>query len=183
MMFNNSTYYYIIIIIIRYVLYYTGKGIKMTDKEVRRLSRAQLLEILVAQGKEIEELKAELAATRKKLEDRTIEIEKSGSLAEAALRLNGVFEAAEEAAKQYLENIRRLSGEQEQVCARMEAESKKKARAMLLKAEERCRAREREADAYWDSMSEKLQKFYDDHEGLYQMLQHSMRKPEEKSTK
>lgn len=111
MMFNNSTYYYIIIIIIRYVLYYTGKGIKMTDKEVRRLSRAQLLEILVAQGKEIEELKAELAATRKKLEDRTIEIEKSGSLAEAALRLNGVFEAAQRAADQYLENIRRSAGE------------------------------------------------------------------------
>ena len=50
---------------------------------------------------------------------------------------------------------------------------------MLLKTEERCRAREREADAYWDSISDKLQKFYDDHEGLYQLLQHSMRKPEE----
>lgn len=83
----------------------------MTDKEVRRLSRAQLLEILVAQGKEIEELKAELAATRKKLEDRTIAIEESGSLAEAALRLNGVFEAAQRAADQYLENVRRSAGE------------------------------------------------------------------------
>ena len=155
----------------------------MTDNELKKLNRTELLELLVEQSKRIDELQSRLDEAEAKLAERQILLDKAGSIAEASLRLNGVFEAAEEAAKQYLENIRRLSGEQEQVCARMEAESKKKARAMLLKAEERCRAREREADAYWDSMSEKLQKFYDDPEGLYQMLQHSMRKPEEKSTK
>ena len=155
----------------------------MTDNELKKLNRTELLELLVEQSKRIDELQSRLDEAEAKLAERQILLDKAGSIAEASLRLNGVFEAAEEAAKQYLENIRRLSGEQEQVCARMEAESKKKARAMLLKAEERCRAREREADAYWDSMSEKLQKFYDDHEGLYQMLQHSRRKPEEKSTK
>ena len=155
----------------------------MTDNELKKLNRTELLELLVEQSKRIDELQSRLDEAEAKLAERQILLDKAGSIAEASLRLNGVFEAAEEAAKQYLENIRRLSGEQEQVFARMEAESKKKARAMLLKAEERCRAREREADAYWDSMSEKLQKFYDDHEGLYQMLQHSMRKPEEKSTK
>ena len=154
----------------------------MTDNELKKLNRTELLELLVEQSKRIDELQSQLDEAEAKLAERQILLDKAGSIADASLRLNGVFEAAEEAAKQYLENIRRLSGEQEQVCARMEAESKKKARAMLLKAEERCRAREREADAYWDSMSEKLQKFYDDHEGLYQMLQHSMRKPEEKRT-
>ena len=155
----------------------------MTDNELKKLNRTELLELLVEQSKRIDELQSRLDEAEAKLAERQILLDKAGSIAEASLRLNGVFEAAEEAAKQYLENIRRLSGEQEQVCARMEAESKKKARAMLLKAEERCRAREQEADAYWDSVSEKLQKFYDDHEGLYQMLQRSMRKPEEKSTK
>mgnify|MGYP000530038468 CR=1 FL=1 len=152
----------------------------MTDNELKKLNRAELLELLVEQSKRNDELQAQLDEANRKLQERQIQIDKAGSIAEASLRLNGVFEAAEEAARQYLENIQRLSGEQEQVCARMEAESKKKARAMLLKAEERCRAREQEADAYWDNMSEKLQKFYDDHEGLYQMLQHSMRKPDEK---
>ena len=155
----------------------------MTDNDLKKLNRAELLELLVEQSKKIDQLQAQLDEANRKLADRQIEIDKAGSIAEASLRLSGVFQAAEEAAEQYLENIRRLSGEQEKVCARMEEESKKKARALLLKTEERCRAREREADAYWDSISDKLQKFYDDHEGLYQLLQHSMRKPEEKSTK
>ena len=77
----------------------------MTEKEVRKLSRLQLLEILVEQANEIEQLKAELKETKEQLADRKIVIEQSGSLAEAALRLNGVFEAAQRAADQYLENI------------------------------------------------------------------------------
>ena len=45
------------------------------------------------------------------LKDRRILLGQAGSIAEAALRLNGVFEAAEAAAQQYLENVRRLAEE------------------------------------------------------------------------
>lgn len=83
----------------------------MTDKEVRKLSRAELLEMMVAQGKEIERLQAQLDKARQQLADRRIEVQQAGSIAEAALRLNGVFEAAQRAADQYLENIRHLAGE------------------------------------------------------------------------
>ena len=83
----------------------------MTEKEVRKLSRLQLLEILVEQANEIEQLKAELKETKEQLADRKIVIEQSDSLAEAALRLNGVFEAAQRAADQYLENIRHRDSE------------------------------------------------------------------------
>ena len=41
-------------------------------------------------------------------------IVRGGSIEEAALQLNGVFQAAEEAAAQYLENVRRLAEEQTQ---------------------------------------------------------------------
>lgn len=84
----------------------------MTDKEVRKLSRTQLLEIMVAQGKEIEELRVQLEEAKRQLANRKIEIQEAGSLAEAALRLNGVFEAAQRAADQYLENIRRMNRQQ-----------------------------------------------------------------------
>lgn len=87
-----------------------NKG-KVTDRELRRLSRADLLELLVAESRENERLRAELEAMRQKLESREIKLQESGSIAEAALRLNGVFEAAEQAARQYLENIQRLSEE------------------------------------------------------------------------
>lgn len=78
----------------------------MTEKDLKRLSRKDLLEMLLELSRENEQL-------RKQLEDRTIQIEKSGSLAEAALRLNGLFEATQAACEQYTLNIRQRM-EQEQ---------------------------------------------------------------------
>lgn len=85
---------------------------KITDRELRRLSRADLLELLLAESRENEQLRARLEEAEKKLESREITLQKAGSIAEAALRLNGVFEAAQEAAQQYLENVKRLAEEQ-----------------------------------------------------------------------
>ena len=78
----------------------------MTEKELRRMSRSELLEMLIAQMEENKSLKAQLKEANAALESRQIEIEKSGSLADAALRLSGVFEAADRAAQMYLENLR-----------------------------------------------------------------------------
>lgn len=83
----------------------------MTEKELRRLRRVDLLEMLVAQSRENEELKARLREAEKELASRKIAIKESGSIAEAALRLNGIFEAAQQAAEQYLENIRNQAEE------------------------------------------------------------------------
>lgn len=79
---------------------------EMTDMELRRLSRSGLLEILLAQSREIERLKAEVADLNEKLEDRDIIMSHSGSIAEASLRINSVFEAAQKAADQYVESVR-----------------------------------------------------------------------------
>lgn len=83
----------------------------MTDQELRRLSRSELLEMLVEQMKENEELKLKLKRAQMKLRNRQIAINEAGSIAEAALKLNEVFEAADKAAKQYLDNVRRLAEE------------------------------------------------------------------------
>lgn len=88
----------------------------MTDKELRRLSRGELLEMLLAETKENQRLRAQLEQAQAELESRQILLEQSGSMAEAALRLNGVFEAADRAARQYLDSIRAMaaqSGEEE----------------------------------------------------------------------
>ncbi len=83
----------------------------MTDKECKRLSRSELLEMLVLQMEENEALNRKLAEAETALADRRIEISEAGTLAEAALRLNDVFAAADRAAAQYLENIRLRTGE------------------------------------------------------------------------
>lgn len=80
----------------------------MTEKELHKLKRAELLEMMLAQSREIEVLRARIEELETKLADREIRIRESGSIAEAALKLNGIFEAAQAAADQYLENVRRL---------------------------------------------------------------------------
>lgn len=83
----------------------------MTDKALRKMRRGELLELLLIQMSENERLQAELDAAHAALKNRTIVAEQAGSIAEAALQLNGVFAAADAAAAQYLDNIRKLGRE------------------------------------------------------------------------
>ena len=85
----------------------------MQDRDLQKLKRADLLEMLVELSKENDALKRELEEAQRKLEDRNIILREAGNIAEASLRLNGVFDAAQKAAEQYLENVRRLSSGQQ----------------------------------------------------------------------
>ena len=99
----------------------------MTDRELRKLSRAELLGLLLEESRENERLREQLNQANQALIGKNIALTKAGSIAEAALALNGVFDAAEQAAQQYLDNIQRLSGEQQTLCQRMEDEARQKA--------------------------------------------------------
>ena len=83
----------------------------MTDKELRKLRRDDLLQILINQQRQLDEQGAELGRLRAELEKRDIAISESGTLAEAAMRLNGVFDAAQSAADQYLEQAQKRADE------------------------------------------------------------------------
>ena len=83
----------------------------MTDQELRKLRREELLQIMIAQSKRITALKKKLEETEKKLHSKEIELKEAGNIAEASLRLNKIFEDAQAAADQYLYNIKlRASG-------------------------------------------------------------------------
>ena len=60
----------------------------MTDKELRKLHREDLLQILISQQRQIDEMNAALEESEAALNDKKIALEESGSIAEAALRLN-----------------------------------------------------------------------------------------------
>lgn len=77
----------------------------MTTKNLRKLNRRQLLELMLEQSKRIDELENQLADARNELENRSIVAAEAGSIAEAALRLSGVFEAAQNAANMYLDGV------------------------------------------------------------------------------
>ena len=95
-------------------------------KDLKNLSRGDLLELLLAQTERVEELEQERIELQKKVETKDIIIGKSGTLAEAALAINRVFQAADRAAAQYLGNVMRLYDEQVEKNAALEREYAKK---------------------------------------------------------
>ncbi|MCU6736291.1 DNA repair protein [Diplocloster agilis] len=80
-------------------------GKKNENRQLRKLKRSDLLELLLEQTRRNEQLEMENQELRRKLEGQRIAIQKSGSIAEAALRLSGVFEAAQRACETYLRNV------------------------------------------------------------------------------
>ena len=91
----------------------------MNEKELKRLRRSDLMELLLELSKENQELREQLQQAEAKLQERRIMIDESGSLAEAVLKLNRIFEDAQAACEQYEENIRLR-------CEQIENEAKRK---------------------------------------------------------
>ena len=83
------------------------KGVTMADKELRKLSRSELVDIIYQLKKNEQKLLEENAELKRRLEDREIKVAKVGSLAEAALALSDIFQAAEESVALYVEEINR----------------------------------------------------------------------------
>ena len=151
----------------------------MTDKELKRLSRSELLEMLIQQSKELERLRKQLDAAQTALQNREIAITNAGSIAEAALQLNGVFTAAQDACQQYMENICHLSQNQERICAQRDAESQAEAKRIVEEARKESEALEYETrmmcaemvtKANWDEVSRRLVAFSTEHAELQQLL-------------
>ena len=82
----------------------------MTENELKKLNRAELLELLLEQERENNRLRIEIRDLKLKLEDRSINLVEAGNIADAALRIQSVFEAAQAAADTYLYNIKRKAG-------------------------------------------------------------------------
>lgn len=86
----------------------------MTEKELKKLNRYQLLELIIIQTEEMEKLKEELEETKAKLEKQHLMLSEAGNIAEAAMQLSGIFEAAQKAADIYLSAVKESVGAAEE---------------------------------------------------------------------
>lgn len=77
----------------------------MTDRQLRRLRREELVDIIYTLQLQQQRLREENASLRAALDSRRLQVEKAGSLAEAALAVSGVLEAAQQAADVYLASL------------------------------------------------------------------------------
>ncbi|MCR4795433.1 MULTISPECIES: DivIVA domain-containing protein [Ruminococcus] len=101
----------------------------MTDKEFKRLKRSDLIYIIYEYQKKQEELIKENEELREKLKEKDMKISNAGSLAEVSAKLNGLFEAAQQTADDYMKQIENTAAEQ----------AEKRAEAIIQEANEKAR--------------------------------------------
>ena len=109
----------------------------MTEKELKKLNRYQLLELIILQTEQMDSLRHELQMAEKALEEKHMRLSNAGSIAEASLQISGIFEAAQAAADIYLEQTENFS--------QMEEDARVKAR--IITAEAQTQAEQLLADA------------------------------------
>lgn len=100
----------------------------MNERTLKRLSRAQLLELLLAQSREVDQLRQQLQQTTDRLEERQLRLTDVGDMTRAMETIRIMMEAAQRSARQYLEDRQAMEAETECRCrqllndARQEAE-------------------------------------------------------------
>ena len=135
----------------------------MTDKELRHLSRSELLETLTAQNKQIELMQAKIDELQAALDNRDIVIDRAGSIAEASMQLNGIFTAAQATADQYLDNIERIRHQTDAECARKRASCVARIREMQMHAQQ-------EMEEYLSIVSARMKELRADFPEMEQIL-------------
>ena len=73
----------------------------MTDKEFKRLNRAQLIDIIYQFQLQIDKLTEQNLKLKRELADKRLRLRNAGNIADAALEINNCFRSAQEAADQY----------------------------------------------------------------------------------
>ena len=99
----------------------------MTDKEFKRLSRSQLIEIIYQFQLQVDKLTEQNQALEQELADKRLRLQDAGNIAEAALEMNDCFRSAQNAAEQYLNEIKAIRDETEaqrqEILAQAQAEA------------------------------------------------------------
>ena len=138
----------------------------MQNKDLRRMSRKDLLEILVEQQKIIEELKSKISKYEENEESERIVIDNAGSIAEAVVSLSDIFNHAQSVADQYLheiENLKKRSAQQAQEeCDRMIEGAQEKA-SIIQNAEAVRTKKLQEMNAYVKEINQKEDRYLRSH--------------------
>ncbi len=145
----------------------------MESKELKKMSRKDMLVILLEQTKRIRELEDELKKANEKLESKKVVFKNTGSLADAALQLSGIFNTAQEAATIYLSNIKELKEKSEE-------DIEKLRNKMLRDTERKCKKREKEANEYIHKIELEVKNIVKENPSLKEKVQDLKKQKKEK---
>lgn len=153
-----------------------------TDKDMKRLSRAELIEIIYELQKQHEQDNELLVQAKDALDKKRLEIENAGSIAEAALKINGIFESAQKAAEQYLLSIEETAKERDEKIAEAEKKSteivnaaEEKSAEIVKEAEDKATEIIAEAESkareQWEQFEKHAQEMIETHAALQSLIQ------------
>ena len=108
----------------------------MTDKEFKRLSRAQLIDIIYQFQLQVDKLTEQNRELERELADKRLRLRNAGNIADAALEINNCFRSAQNAADQYLNEIKAIREETEAERQRILAQAQAEAAAIIAAAKE-----------------------------------------------
>ena len=107
----------------------------MIGKELKRLSRRELVDIIYQLKKNEQENREKIEALEEALQDKRIRISFAGSIAEAATDITRIFSTAQETADLYLNEIASMKEETEKECAKILEDARKQAEMILAEAQ------------------------------------------------
>ena len=106
----------------------------MTDKEFKRLSRAQLIDVIYQFQLQIDKLTEQNEKLERELADKRLRLSDAGNIASAALEINDCFRSAQNAADQYLSEIKAIREETEAERQRILSQAQAQADAIIESA-------------------------------------------------
>ena len=96
----------------------------MVSKELKRLSRRELVDIIYQLKKNEQELQDQISSLQESLQERRIRMSVAGSIAEAATDITNIFAAAQRTADLYLQEISCMKQDAQLECSKMVEDAK-----------------------------------------------------------
>lgn len=112
----------------------------MISKELKKLNRRELVDVIYQMKKNEEQMQEQIAALEAQLQDRRIQISSAGSIAEAATDITDIFSVAQSTADIYLREVASMKEGAQKECDQMIEEAKKKVETILAEGKRKCDA-------------------------------------------
>ena len=103
----------------------------MNTKELKRLSRRELIEIIYQMKKNEQKMQEKITKLQSELDDKRLRISQAGSIAEAAASVSGLLAAAQTTADLYLQEIACMKEETKQARDKLIEDTQREAARFL----------------------------------------------------
>ena len=109
----------------------------MISKELKRLGRRELVDIIYQLKKNEQEMQEKIEELKNEIQDKRIRLSVAGSIADAAMSVTDVFTTAQMTADLYLREISNMKEDTEKECAKKIEETDKKVKDILSDGEKK----------------------------------------------